>query len=206
MLRLFQPVPSSLSLATLCNHSPMSAPINPPQLAADYCARVLDPALHIIRARLLQHRPLNVVDYISQYHSQIKSDIEAAASASPGPAPAPRPPLNPPAAAGGAAAGAANSGKFDTFVMPSGKIEDFQKGLSSRIGFPHLQFFKTMEAEHTSIAGCDMQCTTRNNGMATTAQAEWKGTVAATLSTCCTAASSPLLRTCCSARKRARRG
>jgi hypothetical protein len=61
--------------------------MNPPQLAADYCARVLDPALHIIRARLLQHRPLNVVDYISQYHSQIKSDIEAAASASPAPAP-----------------------------------------------------------------------------------------------------------------------
>ena len=101
MLRLFQPVPSSLSLATLCIHSPMSAPTNPPQLAADYCARVLDPALHIIRARLLQHRPLNVGDYISQFHSQIKSDIEASASASP--APAPRPPLNTPAAAGGAA-------------------------------------------------------------------------------------------------------
>jgi len=97
-----------------------SSYVCPHEPAADYCARVLDPALDIIRARLLQHRPLNVGDYISQYHSQIKSDIEAAASASS--APAPRPPLNPPAAAGGAAAGAANSGKFDTFVMPSGKI------------------------------------------------------------------------------------
>jgi hypothetical protein len=57
--------------------------------------------------------------------------------------------------------------------MPSGKIEDFQKGLSSRIGFPHLQFFKTMEAEHTIMAGCDMQFTTRNYGITTTAQAEW---------------------------------
>ena len=60
--------------------------MNPPQLAADYCARVLDPALHIIRARLLQDRPLNVGDYISQFHSQIKSDIQAAACASPAPA------------------------------------------------------------------------------------------------------------------------
>jgi hypothetical protein len=57
--------------------------------------------------------------------------------------------------------------------MPGGKIEDFYKGLSSRIGFPHLQFFKTMEAEHTSMAGCDMQFTTRNYGITTTANAEW---------------------------------
>jgi len=154
--------------------------MNPPQLAADYCARVLDPALDIIRARLLQHRPLNVVDYISQFHSQIKSDIESAASASPEPA-SPPPPQSTPGCRrrrlrsppSTPSAGSANSGKFDTFVMPSGKIEDFQKGLSWRIGFPHLEFFKTMEAEHTSMAGCDMQFTTRNYGITTTAQAEW---------------------------------
>jgi hypothetical protein len=57
--------------------------------------------------------------------------------------------------------------------MPSGNIEDFHKGLSSRIGFPHLQFFKTMEAEHCSMAGCDMSFTTRNYGITTTARAEW---------------------------------
>jgi hypothetical protein len=57
--------------------------------------------------------------------------------------------------------------------MPSGKIEDFHKGLSSRIGFPHLQFLKTMEAEHCSMAGCDMPFPTRNYGIITTVQAEW---------------------------------
>jgi ankyrin repeat protein len=64
-------------------------------------------------------------------------------------------------------------GKFDTFVMPSGHMVDFYKGLSSRIGFPHLEFFKTMEAEHCSMAGCDMPFTTRNYGITTTANAEW---------------------------------
>ncbi len=68
--------------------------MNPPQLAADYCARVLHPALDIIRARLFQDRPLNVGDYISQFHSQIKSDIEDAASTSPTPA-RPPPPAGP---------------------------------------------------------------------------------------------------------------
>jgi ankyrin repeat protein len=65
------------------------------------------------------------------------------------------------------------AGKFDTFVMPCGKMEDFHKGVSSRIGFPHLEFEKTMEAEHCSMAGCDMQFTTRNYGITTTARAEW---------------------------------
>jgi ankyrin repeat protein len=64
-------------------------------------------------------------------------------------------------------------GKFDTFVMPCGKMEDFHKGVTSRIGFPHLEFEKTMEAEHTRLAGCDMRFTTRNYGITTTANAEW---------------------------------
>ena len=52
-------------------------------------------------------------------------------------------------------------------------MQDFHKGLPSRIGFPHLEFEKTMEAEHTSMAGCDMRFTTRNYGITTTAKAEW---------------------------------
>lgn len=67
----------------------------------------------------------------------------------------------------------AEGGKFDTFVMPVGNMDDFLKGLSSRIGFPHLQFLKTMEAEHTSMAGCEMKFTTRNYGITTTANTEW---------------------------------
>jgi serine/threonine protein kinase len=66
-----------------------------------------------------------------------------------------------------------STGQFDTFVMPCGKIEDFHKGLFSRIGFPNVQFMTAMEAEHTSMAGCDMQFTTRNYGITTTARAEW---------------------------------
>ena len=52
-------------------------------------------------------------------------------------------------------------------------MEDFHKGLASRIGFPHLEFEKTMEAEHCSMAGCDLRFTTRNYGITTTARAEW---------------------------------
>ena len=74
-------------------------------------------------------------------------------------------------AALGTASGA--GGKFDTFVMPCGQMDDFHKGLPSRIGFPHLEFEKTMEAEHTRMAGCDMRFTTRNYGITTTANAEW---------------------------------
>jgi ankyrin repeat protein len=74
-------------------------------------------------------------------------------------------------AALGTASGA--GGKFDTFVMPSGTLQDFHKGVSSRIGFPHLEFEKAMEAEHCIMAGCDMRFTTRNYGIATTASAEW---------------------------------
>jgi hypothetical protein len=69
--------------------------------------------------------------------------------------------------------GTGTGGKFDTFVMPSGHMVDFYKGLSSRIGFPHLEFEKTMEAEHCSMAGSDMPFTTRNYGITTTARAEW---------------------------------
>jgi len=73
----------------------------------------------------------------------------------------------------GLASAAVSYGKFDTFVLPSGTMKDFHQGLSLRIGFPHLEFSKAMEAEHTSMAGCDLQFTTRNYGITTTARAEW---------------------------------
>jgi hypothetical protein len=68
------------------------------------------------------------------------------------------------AAAGSGCAPSGGGGKYDSFAMPSGRMDDFHKGLASRIGFPHLEFEKTMEAEHCSMSGCDMQFTTRNYG------------------------------------------
>jgi len=58
-------------------------------------------------------------------------------------------------------------------MMHTGKIGDYQKGLYSRIGLPHLQFLEEMEAEHTVMAGCDLRFTTRNSGVTTTAKTEW---------------------------------
>jgi hypothetical protein len=43
----------------------MSAPIASLQLDAEYCALVVEPALAIIRDILLQHRPINVGEYIA---------------------------------------------------------------------------------------------------------------------------------------------
>ena len=55
--------------------------------------------------------------------------------------------------------------KYDTFVYPSGNIDDFHKGLSERIGFPHLEFFAAMEQEHCRLPGADVEFTTRNYGI-----------------------------------------
>jgi len=177
----------------------MSALTNPSQFAADFSDRLVTSALDLIRQRLLQLRPSHDSEY-SQFTEQIKPDLQAfifaAASAShhapatggalsaiaqpPGycdPAVSHSPPSSnavaPTASPATPTPAAFDSGKFDTFVMPSGTIEDYYKGLSSRLGFPHLQFFKTMEAEHTSMPACDMPFTTRNYGITTTAQAEW---------------------------------
>jgi hypothetical protein len=203
----------------------MSAPVVSQQLhAADYSADVVEPALAVIRSLLLQDRPCNVGEYVSQHHSKINaavSAVSAFAFASGGggatgnmnwsaaavhhppssvcpTAVAAKRPASPQSQNDGSLAkksaaqpliheessaaegsqpptstvGGAET-KFDTFVMPSGKMEDFHKGVSSRIGFPHLEFEKTMEAEHTRLAGCDMRFTTRNYGITTTANAEW---------------------------------
>jgi len=129
--------------------------------AQEYSSRFIDPFFEVIRKRLLQDRPLDVMQYVSlclgdhraeQLHADIK---DAAASAV----------LSQPSDIG--------EGKFDTFVHPSGTIHDYHRGVSARIGFPHLRFFQAMEAEHTSMAGCEMQFTTRNYGITTTPKAEW---------------------------------
>ena len=159
----------------------MSSPSNRLELESEYNSCVIKPALRIIHNRLLRDRPTDVADYIYEFHSKIKSEIEAETSASragAGASPLEHAqqlhlPASPEHEGHAPASATAAAGKFDTFVMPGGKIEDFYKGLSSRIGFPHLEFFKTMEAEHTRMAGCDMQFTTRNYGITTTAQAEW---------------------------------
>jgi hypothetical protein len=140
-----------------------------------YNSLVIKPALRITHNRLLRDCPTDVADYIYEFHSKIKSEIEAEASASRvGASASPlehaeqvHSPASPEHEGHASASATAAAGKFDTFVMPGGKIEDFYKGLSSRIGFPHLEFFKTMEAEHCSMAGCSMQFTTRNYGITT---------------------------------------
>jgi hypothetical protein len=53
------------------------------QRDVDYYTIVVQPALKIIRSRLLLHRPPNVGEYISRNHSEIHSEIEAAAVALP---------------------------------------------------------------------------------------------------------------------------
>lgn len=65
------------------------------------------------------------------------------------------------------------SSKYDTFVYPSGNIDDFHNGLSARIGFPHLEFFAAMEQEHCHLAGAHIEFTTRNYGIRTTPYKEW---------------------------------
>ncbi len=61
--------------------------------------------------------------------------------------------------------------KFTLSKMECGNIDDFHKGLSGRIGDPHLDFLKAMEAEHESSKTL---FTTRNYGIRTCAQNEWQ--------------------------------
>jgi hypothetical protein len=68
--------------------------------------------------------------------------------------------------------------KYDTFVYPAGNIDDFHRGLSARIGFPHLEFLAAMEQEHCHLAGADVEFTTRNYGIRTTPRKEWLYVVA----------------------------
>jgi hypothetical protein len=58
--------------------------------------------------------------------------------------------------------------------MQSGSIDDFHEGLSARVGDPHLDFGKAMEAEHCSTEGSRTLFTTRNYGVTTCAYNEWR--------------------------------
>ena len=57
----------------------------------------------------------------------------------------------------------ANPNKFNDakiVKMACGTIADFHKGLTGRVGMPHLNFKKAMRQEHCERAGCDVQFTT----------------------------------------------
>jgi hypothetical protein len=180
----------------------LSMPSAAPLQLASHCPELLIvPILDAIRASLLQLRPSKDAEY-NQFPDLVRRGIEYAISSaaaqhvlSAGQVPpsidrsaqpsadfavahvsavierpledVPRPIHAPPPGSEAA------ESKFATFVHPSGTIEDYQKGLSSRIGFPHLQFYSAMEAEHSSMAGTSTPFTTRNYGITTTPQMEW---------------------------------
>jgi hypothetical protein len=64
--------------------------------------------------------------------------------------------------------------KFGMPKMSCGDIEDFHKGLTGRVGVPHLDFKREMLREHCVRYGCNTQFTTRNYGITTTPRQEWK--------------------------------
>lgn len=64
--------------------------------------------------------------------------------------------------------------KFGMPKMACGDIEDFHKGLTGRVGVPHLDFKREMLREHCVRYGCNTQFTTRNYGITTTPRQEWK--------------------------------
>lgn len=63
--------------------------------------------------------------------------------------------------------------KFSTFKMSCGTVDDFFGGLAGRVGTPHLDFMKAIEAEHCLKAGCDVEFTASNYQITTTAKKEW---------------------------------
>jgi hypothetical protein len=64
--------------------------------------------------------------------------------------------------------------KFQLFKMSSGDISDFHKGLSGRIGDPHLDFLNVMEAEHCHTDESMTPFKTRNYGIQTCSHNEWQ--------------------------------
>jgi ankyrin repeat protein len=63
--------------------------------------------------------------------------------------------------------------KFGMAKMACGSIDDFHKGLTGRIGAPHLDFKREMMREHCVRYGCNTQFTTSNYGIITTPKREW---------------------------------
>jgi WD40 repeat protein len=69
----------------------------------------------------------------------------------------------------------ADPSKFNDFYkMACGTITDFHKGLTGRVGMPHLNFKNAMRQEHCERAGCDVQFTTGNYKITTTPREEWQ--------------------------------
>jgi WD40 repeat protein len=69
----------------------------------------------------------------------------------------------------------ADPSKFNDFYkMACGTITDFHKGLTGRVGMPHLNFKNAMRQEHCERAGCDVQFTTGNYKITTTPRKEWQ--------------------------------
>jgi WD40 repeat protein len=69
----------------------------------------------------------------------------------------------------------ADPSKFNDFYkMACGTIADFHKGLTGRVGMPHLDFKNAMRQEHCERAGCDVQFTTGNYKITTTPRQEWQ--------------------------------
>ena len=68
----------------------------------------------------------------------------------------------------------AQPSKFNDFYkMACGDIGDFHKGLTGRVGMPHLNFKNAMRQEHCERAGCDVSFTTGNYKITTTPKKEW---------------------------------
>ena len=69
----------------------------------------------------------------------------------------------------------ADPSKFnDCYKMACGSISDFHKGLTGRVGMPHLNFKNAMRQEHCERAGCDVEFTTGNYNITTTPKQEWQ--------------------------------
>ena len=68
---------------------------------------------------------------------------------------------------------AVDDSKFGMTKMACGSIEDFHKGLTGRVGVPHLDFKREMLREHCVRAGCNTQFTTGNYKITTTPKQEW---------------------------------
>jgi hypothetical protein len=64
--------------------------------------------------------------------------------------------------------------KFTLLNMECGSIQDFHQGLSARVGDPHLDFEKAMEAEHCHGEGSKAEFTAGNYGVTTCAYNEWQ--------------------------------
>ena len=63
--------------------------------------------------------------------------------------------------------------KFNIAKLACDGIEDFDPGLTGRIGMPHVKFEEAMKQEHCDRAGCNVSFTTGNCKIATTPKQDW---------------------------------